>query len=134
MELRLAKSLATIDVLSGGRGNVSIGVGHAEQEFAAMGVPFHERGAIADEILEALNTLWTAAPPEYHGKYLVQRFRRRYRVRTERVPGPVDRGLARPLSDDRNTRTVAEPPRSVGSEHEYLDYLCWFAEEVMPEV
>ncbi|MGI5219003.1 hypothetical protein [Nocardia sp. CA-290969] len=31
------------------------------------------------------------------------------------------------------TRTVAEPPRGVGSEQEYLDYLCWFTEEVMPE-
>ncbi|MEU1957137.1 TIGR03619 family F420-dependent LLM class oxidoreductase [Nocardia rhamnosiphila] len=67
--LRLAKSLATIDVLSGGRVNVSIGVGHAEQEFAAMGVPFRERGARSDEILEALNTLWTAELPEHRGKY-----------------------------------------------------------------
>lgn len=67
--LRLAKALATIDVLSGGRVNVSIGVGHAEQEFAAMGVPFRERGARSDEILEALTTLWTAELPAHRGTY-----------------------------------------------------------------
>ncbi|MGI5132263.1 TIGR03619 family F420-dependent LLM class oxidoreductase [Pseudonocardia sp. CA-107938] len=67
--LRLAKTLATIDLLSGGRVNVSVGVGHAEQEFAAMGVPFRERGALTDEILAALDTLWTADEPEHHGKY-----------------------------------------------------------------
>ncbi|WP_280402926.1 hypothetical protein [Nocardia carnea] len=32
------------------------------------------------------------------------------------------------------TRTVAEPPRGVRPEQEYLDYLCWIAAEVMPEV
>ena len=67
--LRLAKALATIDVLSGGRLNVSVGVGHAEQEFAALGVPFRERGAITDEILAALTTLWTADRPEHRGRY-----------------------------------------------------------------
>ncbi|GAA4545086.1 TIGR03619 family F420-dependent LLM class oxidoreductase [Pseudonocardia xishanensis] len=67
--LRLAKTLATIDVLSGGRVDVSVGVGHAEQEFAALGVPFAERGALTDEILQALDTLWTHEWPEHRGRY-----------------------------------------------------------------
>ena len=67
--LRLAKALGTIDVLSGGRVDISVGVGHAEQEFAALGVPFAERGAITDEILAALDTLWTRDEPEHRGKY-----------------------------------------------------------------
>lgn len=69
--LRLAKSLATMDQLSEGRVAVSVGVGHAEQEFAALGVPFNKRGAIADEVLEALTTLWSSPEAEYHGKFFV---------------------------------------------------------------
>src|SRR5690348_135717 len=65
--LRLAKELATIDVLSGGRLNVSVGVGHAVAEFAALGVPFERRGAIADEVLAALGALWTGDEPEHRG-------------------------------------------------------------------
>jgi probable F420-dependent oxidoreductase len=65
--LRLAKALATIDVLSAGRLNVSVGVGHAEAEFAALGVPFAARGALTDEILAALATLWAEAEPEHRG-------------------------------------------------------------------
>ena len=41
--LELAKALSTIDVLSAGRLNVSVGVGHAEAEFASLGIPFAER-------------------------------------------------------------------------------------------
>ncbi|GLY65416.1 TIGR03619 family F420-dependent LLM class oxidoreductase [Amycolatopsis taiwanensis] len=67
--LQLAKALATIDVLSGGRLNVSVGVGHAEQEFTVLGVPFSRRGAITDEILDILDILWREEKPEYHGEH-----------------------------------------------------------------
>jgi probable F420-dependent oxidoreductase len=67
--LNLAKSLSTIDVLSGGRLNVSVGVGHAQQEFKVLGVPFSERGARTDEILEAMKVLWTEEEPVYQGRY-----------------------------------------------------------------
>ena len=67
--LALAKALATLDVLSAGRLNVSVGVGHAEREFAALGVPFGERGARADEILAALMELWSADEPVFHGRF-----------------------------------------------------------------
>jgi probable F420-dependent oxidoreductase len=67
--LALAKALATIDVVSGGRLNVSVGVGHAVREFEALGVPFEERGAITDEILEALDVLWREDEPSYHGRF-----------------------------------------------------------------
>lgn len=67
--LDLAKALSTIDVLSNGRLNVSIGVGHAEREFEALGVPFKERGARTDEFLAAMRELWTAERPVHHGRF-----------------------------------------------------------------
>jgi probable F420-dependent oxidoreductase len=67
--LQLAKSISTIDVLSGGRVNVSIGVGHAVQEFEVLGVPFSQRGARTDEIIEAMKVLWSEDEPIYRGRY-----------------------------------------------------------------
>ena len=55
--LILAKELASLDVLSGGRLIVGIGVGWAEAEYEALGVPFHERGARADEYLAAMRAI-----------------------------------------------------------------------------
>jgi len=62
----LAKAIATLDVLSGGRVIVSVGVGHAEREFEVLGVPFHERGKIADDSLAAMIELWTSDRPHHH--------------------------------------------------------------------
>ncbi len=67
--LPLAKALSTIDVVSGGRLEVSVGVGHAEREFEVLGVPFHERGAITDESLEAVLELWRSDQPSFHGRH-----------------------------------------------------------------
>ena len=66
----LAKAVATLDQLSGGRVILSFGIGHAEGEFAALGVPFHQRGQMADEYLEAMKVLWTEPEPEFHGRFL----------------------------------------------------------------
>ena len=49
---------------------VSIGVGHAEREFEILRVPFHERGKLTDEYLEAIIELWTSDAPEFHGTYV----------------------------------------------------------------
>jgi probable F420-dependent oxidoreductase len=67
--LAFAKALSTIDVLSGGRLDVSVGVGHAVREFEVLGVPFGERGAITDETLDAMAELWSADEPSFHGRY-----------------------------------------------------------------
>ncbi len=66
----MAKGLATIDWLSGGRIEVTFGVGWLEREFEALGVPFHERGRIADEFLAAIIELWTKEYATYEGKYV----------------------------------------------------------------
>ena len=65
-----AKSLATLDWLSGGRAMVTFGVGWLKDEFDLLGVPFGERGAIADEYLAAIIELWTSDQPTFEGKYV----------------------------------------------------------------
>lgn len=66
----LAKAVATLDVLSGGRVRVSFGVGHAEREFDVLGVPYHQRGQVADEYLAALIELWTSDRPRFAGRHV----------------------------------------------------------------
>jgi probable F420-dependent oxidoreductase len=65
----LAKELATLDVLSGGRVELGVGVGWLREEFDALGVPFEERGARTDEYIEALRCLWRDEEPCYEGRY-----------------------------------------------------------------
>ena len=65
-----AKAVSTLDLLSGGRVRLSIGVGHAEHEFEVLRVPFHERGRVTDEYLAAMIELWTSERPEFHGNYV----------------------------------------------------------------
>jgi len=64
-----AKSIATLDFMSGGRVIVGAGAGYLEGEFAALGIPFRERGAITDEYLEVMKLLWTQESPRFQGKY-----------------------------------------------------------------
>jgi len=66
-----AKTLATIDVLSGGRLTVGIGAGWLKAEFdAAVTTPFAERGAVTDEYLAAFRALWTKDKPKIAGHYV----------------------------------------------------------------
>ena len=65
----LAKQVATLDVLSGGRVIFGIGVGYLEPEFRAVGANFAERGAVTDEYLDAMRALWYDEHPAYHGRF-----------------------------------------------------------------
>jgi probable F420-dependent oxidoreductase len=65
----LAKELASLDVISDGRLLFGVGVGYLEAEFKALGVPFAERGARADEYLEAIQALWTQEKPAFNGRF-----------------------------------------------------------------
>ena len=60
----VAKLLASVDVLSGGRLIVGAAIGWMEGEFDALGVPFRERVSRSDEALELFRTLWTQEHPE----------------------------------------------------------------------
>lgn len=63
----LAKELATVDVLSGGRVILGVGAGWLREEFEALGVPFEQRGARMEEYVAAMRVLWGDSVPTYHG-------------------------------------------------------------------
>lgn len=65
----LAKELATIDVLSGGRMELGVGVGWLEEEFRALGVPFDARGARTDESIEVMRALWDSDHASFNGRF-----------------------------------------------------------------
>jgi probable F420-dependent oxidoreductase len=65
-----AKQIATLDWFSGGRAQVTVGVGWLKDEFDAIGVPFGKRGRITDETLEAMFELWHSDSPSYDGEFV----------------------------------------------------------------
>jgi probable F420-dependent oxidoreductase len=67
--LILAKELATLDVLSGGRVELGVGVGWLREEFEALDVPFERRGARTDEYVAALRALWSDGPTTFAGEF-----------------------------------------------------------------
>ena len=81
----LAKMVATLDVLAGGRVLLGLGVGSRADDFAACGVPFAGRGARAAELIHILRLAWSGAPLRYEGRY--------YHLEVGPVgPRPVQRG------------------------------------------
>ena len=67
--LLIAKDLATLDLLSGGRLVVQPTVSWSRAEYEALGVPFTERGARLDEHLEAWRSLWSPGPASFEGRF-----------------------------------------------------------------
>ena len=65
----LAKEIASLEFLSGGRFELGIGVGWDAQEFQVAGIPLKERGRRTDEMLEIFAKLWTGQPVTHHGRY-----------------------------------------------------------------
>lgn len=80
----LAKQMATLDRVSGGRLHVGLAIGWSKDEFDAAGVPFRQRGKRADEFLECLKATWTEDVVEFRGEF--------YQVPRARVePKPVQK-------------------------------------------
>ncbi|ASR36310.1 LLM class F420-dependent oxidoreductase [Prauserella marina] len=67
--LALAKSYGTLDLLSGGRVVLGVGVGSLREEFDLLGASFGERGERADDALRALRVAWGRRRPRYHGHH-----------------------------------------------------------------
>jgi alkanesulfonate monooxygenase len=66
----LAKEIATLDWISGGRFDFGIGNGWQAKEFEGVGVPLNERGARTDEYLEVMTLLWSGDEVSYHGRFV----------------------------------------------------------------
>lgn len=69
----LAKSVATVDVLSGGRFILGAAAGYLRSEYAALGVDFDERNALFDEALEVLVGIWSTDDYRYQGRHFEAR-------------------------------------------------------------
>ncbi|SNS89663.1 probable F420-dependent oxidoreductase, Rv2161c family [Sphingomonas laterariae] len=98
----LAKQLATLDVISGGRVSIGLGVGWQKEEYEASGVPWEGRFGLMVEQIEVCRALWRDAPAAYHGKTVsFDRIHSRpFPVQGDRIPimlgiAPSDRNVAR---------------------------------------
>jgi probable F420-dependent oxidoreductase len=68
--LIVAKQAATLDVLSGGRLALGVGVGWSAEEFEALGVPFERRGARTTEYVAALRRIWASDVASFFGEFI----------------------------------------------------------------
>ena len=66
----LAKRASTLQLLSGGRLLLGLGIGWQREEYAAVGAPFSHRGERLDETIEAMRRLWADAPASYSGRHI----------------------------------------------------------------
>ena len=64
----LARRITTIDILSGGRVRLGLGLGWSKDEFDIVGRPMKGLGKLADEFIEVLKAVWTTDPAEHHGE------------------------------------------------------------------
>jgi probable F420-dependent oxidoreductase len=67
--LAIAKRYGTLDVVTGGRVIIGVGVGSLEEEFELLGASFDDRGARGDDAMRALRASLSEAEPEYHGEF-----------------------------------------------------------------
>lgn len=82
----LAKMLASLDSLSGGRVKIAIGTGWQPQEFAALGTEYRNRGKRTDEIIAILRSCWTTGHCRFDGEY--------YTIPDLKIaPPPPNRGI-----------------------------------------
>ena len=65
----LAKEMAGLDFVSGGRLIMGIGAGYLKAEFDALGIDFSSRGARSDECIDVMRELWTAENPTFEGRF-----------------------------------------------------------------
>jgi probable F420-dependent oxidoreductase len=69
----VAKSGATLDLLSDGRFTLAVGVGYLKREFAALGIEFDERAALFEEALEVIRGIWTTDDYSFEGRHFSAR-------------------------------------------------------------
>lgn len=67
--IAVAKQVASLDQLSGGRVLLGVGAGWIPEEYETLGIPFGERGRVLDEHIQAMRTLWRDEKPRYAGQH-----------------------------------------------------------------
>ena len=104
----LAKQIATLDALTGGRVVAGVGVGWNEREFASVGAAdrFHVRGAFLDETIRLWRHLWSGTQEPFAGRFVVVR-----RLHVRAAPGSTRRA---PDRDRRTQRRRASTCRASG--------------------
>ena len=65
----VAKAGATLDLLSGGRFTLAIGVGYLKREFTALGIDFDERADLVEEALQVIRAIWTSDDVTFEGRH-----------------------------------------------------------------
>ncbi len=65
----LAEELATLDVVTGGRISVGLGIGYIPKEYEVFGVPFKQRGSRLEETVQILKQMWTQDRVNHVGKH-----------------------------------------------------------------
>lgn len=65
----VAKAGATLDLVSGGRFTLAVGVGYLKREFAALGVDFDDRAALFEESLQVIRDIWTSDDISIDGRH-----------------------------------------------------------------
>ncbi|MDQ6667374.1 MAG: TIGR03619 family F420-dependent LLM class oxidoreductase [Thermoproteota archaeon] len=117
----LGRRFATLDVLSEGRVIAGLGLGYSKDEFQVSNIPYENRGARADEFIEALKKIWTDDVVEFKGKY--------YNIPASKIgPKPIQKphipiylGGFSPNTFARITKYANGWLGAVGGPLEYLD-------------
>lgn len=68
--LYVAKQTASLDMISGGRFMLGVGIGWLQEEFSALGVPFEKRGARFDDYVAAIRKVWSGETVEHSSKFI----------------------------------------------------------------
>jgi probable F420-dependent oxidoreductase len=90
--LLLAKQAASLDLVSGGRFMLGVGIGWLEEEFVAMGTPFARRGARFDDYVQAMKQVWSGETVEHQSDFLAWSGFKSYPVPTQKPHLPVHIG------------------------------------------
>src|SRR5580704_9303153 len=98
----VAKDIASLQYLSGGRFELGLGVGWDAHEYEVAGVPLRQRGGRTDEMLGMFERLWTGEPVPHHGRFTSSRMSSStHRYRNSRFCGlravPRPRPICRPI-------------------------------------
>lgn len=125
--LLTARLAANLDQLSGGRFILGIGVGWAEQEFEALGVPFHRRGRLTNEYLDVIRVCWANDVASYSGQFVS--------FRGVQTGPPPKRSVRLPIwVGGSSEAALMRAVRYGDAWHPYRFSLDWLREEGLPRL